>query len=101
MLVLSEQHARWWRRSTGSAINALEFGMIGTARAAQKNLESHPRNFLHLSPSTTGKLPAQSGSPIMTSTHARTGLGTKLACLSLAATVLVFISMLLLTGLHP
>jgi hypothetical protein len=37
----------------------------------------------------------------MTSTHARTGLGTKLAYLSLAATVLVFISMLLLTGLHP
>jgi hypothetical protein len=37
----------------------------------------------------------------MTSAQARSRLVTRLVYFSVAATVLVFVSMLLLTGLHP
>jgi hypothetical protein len=37
----------------------------------------------------------------MTSVHARPGVATKVVYFSLAATVFIFVSMLLLTGLHP
>jgi hypothetical protein len=37
----------------------------------------------------------------MTSAQARSRLATRLVCFSIVATVLVFVSMLLLTGLHP
>jgi hypothetical protein len=33
--------------------------------------------------------------------HARPGLATKVVYFSLVATVFIFVSMLLLTGLHP
>jgi hypothetical protein len=36
----------------------------------------------------------------MTSAHARSGLATKIIYFSAIATVLIFVSMLLLTGLH-
>jgi hypothetical protein len=37
----------------------------------------------------------------MTSAHAHPGLATKVVYFTLGATVLVFVSMLFLTGLHP
>jgi hypothetical protein len=37
----------------------------------------------------------------MTSAHARPGLAAKVLYFSLVATVFIFVSMLLLTGLHP
>jgi hypothetical protein len=37
----------------------------------------------------------------MTPAHVRPGMATKVVFLFLAATVIVFVSMLLMTGLHP
>jgi hypothetical protein len=37
----------------------------------------------------------------MAPAHARPGMAAKVVYFSLAATVIVFVSMLLLTGLHP
>jgi hypothetical protein len=41
------------------------------------------------------------GRLVMTSAHAHPGLATKVLYFSLGATVFIFVSMLLLTGLHP
>jgi hypothetical protein len=41
------------------------------------------------------------GGLVMTRAQARSGVATKVVYFSLAATVFVFVSMLLMTGLHP